>query len=276
MPEDTQAAPPSGRPRGRRRNPPRPVEVRSVRRLTPRLVSVEVGGDGLDGFRIEAPTSHIKVFFPAEGQTTLKLPTPGPDGPVWPEDAPRPVMRTYTPRRFDSATNTLEIQFVLHGPGPASTWAERASVGDQLAIGGPGGRFQLDPAARRWWIGGDESAIPAVATLLETLSPDATADVHLEVDGPEDEVGLPGPVGTTVTWHHRSTPDVWGAGLSSAAQAAPLTGGTSYWVACEAAAVRSIRKDFLARGVPATALTSRGYWRLGESNHPDHDYGDDA
>ena len=41
------------------------------------------------------------------------------------DDALRPVVRTYTPRRFDAAAGTLEVQFLLHGDGPASAWAER-------------------------------------------------------------------------------------------------------------------------------------------------------
>ena len=104
----------------RRRKPPRPVEVVSVAKLTPRLVSVLVRGDALDGFRIEAPTGHVKVFLPADGQDD-------------------PAVRTYTPVRFDEASKTLELQFVLHGAGPASDWAERAAPGDKLAVAGPAG-----------------------------------------------------------------------------------------------------------------------------------------
>ena len=84
----------------------------SVSKLAPRLVSVLVRGDALDGFRIEAPTSHVKVFLPADGQD-------------------EPAVRTYTPVRFDEATKTLELQIVLHGTGPASEWAERAAPGDK-------------------------------------------------------------------------------------------------------------------------------------------------
>jgi NADPH-dependent ferric siderophore reductase len=52
--------------------------------------------------------------------------------------------------------------------------------------------------------------------------------------------------------------------------------GTRIWVACEAAAMRRIRQHFLRdRGLPARSLVTRGYWRLGAANHPDHDYGDD-
>jgi NADPH-dependent ferric siderophore reductase len=259
--------------------------VVSVSRITPRLVSVSLGGDGLAGFRIEAPTSHIKVFLPAPGQVTPVLPEYTPDGPVWPEEDDRPAVRTYTPRRFDEANGTLEVQFVLHGVGPASEWAEHVSVGDQLAIGGPGGRFSLDPTVERWWIAGDESAIPAVGTLLDALPASIIAEVHLEVAGPEDEIELPTAAKATVTWHHRRVPDAWGEELYDAASgdAGPLTGApndaadsTRVWVACEAAAMRRIRRYLTAeRHMPVSSLVTRGYWRLGEANHPDHDYGDD-
>src|SRR5215469_1848612 len=152
----------------RRRKPLRRAEVVSVSRITPRLVSVLVSGEGLEVFADAAPTSHLKVFLPAPGQDAPLLPEFLPEGQVLPDDA-RPSVRTYTPRRFDAATGPLEIQFVLHGAGPASEWAERASAGDKLAVAGPGGRFVMDNDAERWWIAGDESAIPAVATLLEAL-----------------------------------------------------------------------------------------------------------
>lgn len=237
------------------------------------MVSVWVGGDALSGFRIEAPTSHIKVFLPAPGQVAPVLPEYTPDGPAWPPEGERPSVRTYTPRRFDEASGTLEVQFVLHGAGPASEWAEHASVGDQLAIGGPGGRFVMDPSVERWWIAGDESAIPAVGTLLDALPASAIADVHLEVAGSDDEIELPTAAKATVTWHHRRAPDAWGEELYDQARAA---GGGQIWVACEASAVRRIRRYLTAeRHLPAGSLVTRGYWRLAVSNHPDHDYGDD-
>jgi NADPH-dependent ferric siderophore reductase len=270
--------PPAGPPR--RRRPPRPVEVVSTSRLTPRLVSVLLRGESLAGFTVQ-PTAHIKVFVPVDGQP-MALPTPGPDGPAWPEGAPRPAMRTYTPRRFDAATNTLEVQFALHGSGPAAEWAESAQPGQQIAIAGPGGRFQLDPAARDWWIAGDESAVPAVATLLEALPAGSRAQVHLEVADADDELALPnaadgtGAADVAITWHHRRRPDAFGEQLYDAATRHEFADGARAWVACEASAMRRIRRHLLGeRGLPAGSLTTRGYWRLGEADHPDHDYGED-
>ena len=267
-------ATPAGPPR--RRKPLRRVEVVSVTAIAPRLVAIEVTGDDLDGFADAAPTSHLKVYLPAEGQDAPNLPEYTPEGAVYAEDGPRPVVRTYTPRRYDPAAKTLEIQFLLHGEGPASGWAQRARPGDKLAVAGPGGRFSLEPAADHWWLAADESAVPAVGTLLDALPETATVDVHIEVDGPDDEIELAGPAKATITWHHRRASDAFGAELAAAARAAAIPDGARIWVACESGAMRDIRRHFTReRGIPVARLVTRGYWRAGEQNHPDHDYGDD-
>jgi NADPH-dependent ferric siderophore reductase len=253
------------------------VTVTAVSKIAPRLVSVTVTGDDLGGFAEAAPTSHLKVLLPPAGAGQLLLPEQGPDGPVWSHDESlRPVTRTYTPRRYDPVTRTLEIQFVLHGAGPASEWAERASAGDEIAVAGPGGRFTLDPAAERWWMAADESALPAVGTLLDALPETASAEVHIEVEDSGDEIELPSAARTSVTWHHRDSSGAFSAALDKAAREADIADGTRIWVACEAAAMRGIRRHFTReRSLPASSLVTRGYWRIGEPNHPDHDYGED-
>ena len=244
--------------------------------IAPRLVSVLVTGDELDGFADAAPTAHLKVFLPADGQDEPNLPEYTPEGAVYAEAGPPPTVRTYTPRRYDPATKTLEIQFLLHGDGPASEWAQRVKPGDKLAVAGPGGRFSLEPAADHWWLAADESAIPAVGTLLEALPETVTVDAHIEVDGPDDEVELSGPAKTTITWHHRRAGDAFGEELTAAAREANIPDGARIWVACEASAMREIRRYFAReKGIPVAQLVTRGYWRTGEQNHPDHDYGED-
>jgi len=251
--------------------------VTAVSKIAPRLVSVLVTGDELDGFTDAAPTSHLKLFLPPAGTSELLLPEQGPDGQVWNHDESlRPVIRTYTPRRYDPAASTLEIQLVLHGEGPASEWAERVAVGDQAAVGGPGGRFVLDEAAAHWWLAADESALPALGTLLEALPETVTAEVHIEVEDADDVIALPSGVKAAVTWHHRDGSGDFSAALWAAARSASFGSGTKIWVACESGVMRDIRRHLTReRGIPLSQLVTRGYWRRGETNHPDHDYGED-
>jgi len=251
-------------------NPPRrrfrPVEVLSVVPLTPRLVRVALGGDALEGFEIVAPTQHVKLLFPGPGQQAPTLPETGPDGLRFPDDQPCPVMRTFTPRSFDAGTRVLDVEFVLHGEGPASAWAAQARPGHRIAVAGPGGRMPLALGPGRWIVAGDESALPAIETLLAALPAAATADVFLEVDDAADEMAFGTAADVSATWLHR-TPGAFGE----------TTGVTGVWVACEALAVRRIRRTLLSGpGLDPAALVTRGYWRLGQQNHPDHDYGEDA
>lgn len=265
----------AARPRGGGRRPPQSVEVVAVSKITPRLVSIQFSGGDLSRFGEAAPASHIKVFLPAPGQDAPTLPVVTAEGRSWPEGQPRPMVRTYTPRAFDPVAGTLEVQFFLHDEGPASDWAQRAKAGDRIAIGGPGGRLSADLGAPHWWIAGDETALPAIGTLLDALPATTTAEVHLEVSGPEDEVTLGSPAHTTFAWHHRRTANAFGAELQDAATVAIITPDTQVWVACEATAMRGIRRSLLERQISAARLVTRGYWLRGEADHPDHDHGED-
>ena len=41
--------------------------------------------------------------------------------------------------------------------------------------------------------------------------------------------------------------------------------------------MRRIRRHLLAeRGLGPSAIVTRGYWKLGETNYTDHDYGTDS
>ena len=92
----------------------RPLEVRAVQRITPHLVRVTLGGDALDGFESPGFDDHVKLALPDPATGLLAMPTLDAEGnPAWPEGR-KPVMRDYTPRRFDKAARTLEIDFALH------------------------------------------------------------------------------------------------------------------------------------------------------------------
>ncbi len=163
------------------------VQVRSVAHITPKMVRVILGGDELAGFVSAAHDDHVKLFFPLPGEDKPALPPLGPNGRAFAEGAPRPPMRDYTPRRYDAAANTLTIDFVLHGEGPATTWAAQAKPGDFLGVGGPRGSFVV-PDDFDWYLfAGDESALPAIGRRLGELPATARALVVAEVEDAGEE-----------------------------------------------------------------------------------------
>ncbi len=98
--------------------------------MTPFLTRVALGGDGLANFRWPGPGSHLKLFLPEPGQRDVELPPADEQGlMVNVPGRPRPTTRTFTPRRWDAGTGQLDLEFVLHGHGPASQWASHAHAG---------------------------------------------------------------------------------------------------------------------------------------------------
>ncbi len=260
----------------------RTLEVLGVTLVTPRVTRITLAGPQLAGFASRAPAEHIKVFLPRPDEREAPRTVPGPDGPVFPPELPRPLSRTYTPRQFRAESLELDVDFVLHGDGPGSAWAAHVRPGDTVVIGGPGGGYRRPPEVSHLVIGGDETSLPAISMVLAALPASARADVFVEVENRDEEQPLDSAARVSLNWLHlgdggvqRAAP---GALLEAAIRGAKLpNGGGQVWIACEAQAMRGIRAHLLhERGLDPASLYTRGYWQVGETNHPDHDYGEDV
>jgi NADPH-dependent ferric siderophore reductase len=262
------------------RQRPRLAEVVRVEQLTPRMVRVILGGEELEGFATRGPAEHLKVNFPPAGESKLVLPEWGPDGPILLEGQQRPLNRTYTPRRWDAAAKELAVDFLLHGEGLGSTWAKQARPGQTVAVSQqPGGAYKIDAEADWYLIGGDQAALPAVATLLEALPASCFAHVFVEVADAAEELRLESPERFQITWlHHGRAAGKIGRQLEQAVREFSLPEGNGrVWIGCEAAAMRDIRRHLLHdRGMNREHTHTHGYWKYGAANHPDNDRGQEV
>ncbi|MDB5965987.1 MAG: FAD-binding 9, siderophore-interacting [Polaromonas sp.] len=255
----------------RKRRPPRRVEVTRVQVLSPAMRRITFRGAELEGFAPEAPASYLKLIFPEPGQTEPARPLP---------DGPRPTaMRTYTPLAVRPAALEVDVDFVLHGEGPASTWASQAAPGQVLFLMGPGPGYLVDPAVTRHVLIADDSALPAVETILASLPAAASAQVLVEVIDAAEERALTSAATLAVQWLPRGSDHrLAGQPLEKALRSmGALPPDAKIYLACEAAAMRGLRALLVGElGVDRQQIVGRGYWKLDTVNHPDHDYGDDA
>lgn len=180
--------------------------VVATERLSPTFVRVTLGGAGLDDIAWDGLDQRIKLLFPnADGG----YPAMRAKDPSWytqwstlPDDV-RPPMRTYTIRdlRGSDGGAELDVDFALHAEtaGPGSEWAARAKVGMPLRILGPNARAEGDRGAIGWIppldtrhfvIAGDETALPAMASILRSLPEDARTSVFAELPHPDDLLAL--------------------------------------------------------------------------------------
>jgi NADPH-dependent ferric siderophore reductase len=186
-----------------------------------------------------------------------------------PEALVRPN-RSYTIRRIDPVARRLEIDFALHADGgPLSSWAAGARVGDTVHLGIPRGGFSIDRSAPWFLLGGDETALPAIESILAAL-PDGPApvDVFVEIPGMADARPIATGDNRRVIWLPRDD-SRHGVLLQAALEGAALRDGPGQvFLAGEAKAIQVARSSISARA-PGAQVKAAGYWRLGTADHRD-------
>jgi NADPH-dependent ferric siderophore reductase len=291
------------------------VSVRSVERLSPSFARIELVGDDLAGFGTDGPTldQRIKLLFPAAPGVLPEL-----SAEDWyaewlalPDDE-RPRMRTYTIRAIEGEgiEKRLYVDFVLHpgAHGPGSDWASAAQPGDEILVAGPklgeayGGIEWLPGDADRLLLVGDETAVPAIVSILESLPADATGSAFLEVPVTGDVQEVAAPEGMQVSWLPREgapvggpslaavggllgfearpedvtsveveDPDLWETpGYSSSGEEVDGTtngeDGRYAWIAGESRMVTALRRHLVNElEMPRKQVAFMGYWREGVS-----------
>lgn len=169
----------------------------------------------------------------------------------------------------------------------------------------PDGGVDFAPPAhsRAVLLAGDETAVPAIASIVERLPRDARGEVLLEVPRSGDRLALDGPTGVTVTWLPRdgaghgtllvpAVQDAAGRLLGSRPRlldvaladvdvdhdqlwevpvnddGAPLIATTELyaWLAGEAGVIKALRRHLVSeRGIDRRSVAFMGYWRQGRA-----------
>ncbi|HEV7212182.1 MAG TPA: siderophore-interacting protein, partial [Blastococcus sp.] len=220
---------------------------------------------------VAAAGPTVNLLVPRVGDAAPRWPHVARDGRiVWPEGSHGISLRSYTARRQDPCAGTLDIDFVLHGDGPAAGWAAAAAPGALLGVAGAGA-LGARPAGYLL-LAGDETALPAISRILAE-APSTTGGLALvEVADAAEEQPLDVPAGITVRWLHRGGTAPGESTLLADAVAAldrPEGDDVFVWVAAESGVVRTVRADLRGRwGLGRAQHHAIGYWRRGRAMSP--------
>lgn len=238
-----------------------------MRRITPsgeqlRDFRADSGFD-VPAFRSDGFDDDFKIILCHPDLDEAIVPTQADGTLVWPRD-PRVVMRTYTVRRWDPVLGELDVDFVKHGSGPATSWAYRVRPGDRVQIAGP--KLAAGQPADVDWIliAGDETTLPAIGRWLEEFPSGVRGQVFIEVADAAHRQDLAEPDGVSVTWLYRDgAPAGTTTQLFDAVRAAPWWDGRVFaWAAGEAGSLAPLR-SWLRRDkeLPKEYVDVTGYWR---------------
>lgn len=238
----------------------RKLQVLRVTDVTPKMRRITLHGPDLTGFISLGTDDHVKLIFATTPQEQAALDNFMPGAP---SDGPKPVMRDYTPRRYDAASGELDIEFVLHGEGPAATWAAQAAPGQFLNIAGPRGSMIVPDIFDSYLLIGDETALPAIARRLEALPANRSALVVVEVADQGEQQVFQSKAQVDVIWIVRGEQD-----LMDVTRRLEMPEGKLYaWVATESQLSHKLRRILLGEfGLEEEFVKAAGYWRLDGSD----------
>lgn len=253
-------------------------------RLSEHWMRVTLGGGEVDRFTPMGFDQWFRLFLPLGGEQGLER-VPAKAHKVFGylkflriPDGERPVMRNYSVRAYRPADGDrgaeIDVDFVLHGSaaegtsGPASRWAELCAPGESVLIIDEGLNFNPERGTDRVVLVGDETALPAIASICASLPQTATGVVIVEVPSDADALDFPHPPGITVHWlvrPHAATP---GAPALDALRALELPEQPFHaYIAGEQALASGGRKLLVGeRGADKDRVSFCGYWRIGASS----------
>ena len=284
------------------------VTVSRITELSPSFRRVTFTGAELSTFGTDRLDQRIKLVFPVPGFGFSDLGEGGDWYTIW-RELPlerRSPFRTYTVRAVDPVLAQLDVDFFVHADGgPASQWLETATEGDELIVVGPDARSVNSAAGIDWRPGsatrvllaGDETAAPAICSILESLPEGTTAHAFILVPTMADALPIVSVADTTVTWLTREpgavdvetavrdwaadNPASFASALAASSQeladidvdrellwdSPGASAGDFYaWLAGESAMIKSLRRFLVTEtGIDRKRVAFMGYWRLGKA-----------
>ena len=266
--------------------------------LSPTFRRITVGGPDLEHFGTACLDQRAKLVLPLPGEVPFRhLPTGADWYREWrslPGTQQNPF-RTITVRAVRPEAREVDIDIALHGDlGPLSRWAQECGAGSRVVVIGPDQRVPEAAEVGLEWkpgnahqvlLAGDETAVPAIVSILEQAPLELVGDAWLEVPLAADCLDLRHPPGVRVHWVPREgrrhgeplIEAVTDAPATTVPAAGPQEGEEPLWevregnrerfawIAGEASTVRTLRRHLVSNGWAKEHVAFMGYWRKGHA-----------
>lgn len=260
------------------------LEVLRTERLSPHWMRVTLGGGDIARFTALGYDQWFRLFLPHSGEggdegleripakankifgylRYLRIP-----------DGVRPVMRNYTVRAYRavgaSGGAEIDVDFVLHGTGPAagpaSRWADAATPGESVVIIDEGLRFNPARGVDDLLLVADETGVPAVAGICASLPSRATGVALIEAPSAEDVLPFDAPAGIDVRWSVRDAAQKPGSLALAELEKLPIPASDTHaFIVGEQSLPTAARRHLVARGLAKDRISFIGYWRVGSAS----------
>jgi len=246
------------------------LEVLENQQVSPHIRRVTLGGDEVSAMTPQGYDQWFRFFMRREGQESLHVPqSPSTWFPQYlaMRASNRPWIRNYTVRGFRLESGELDIDFVCHeDPGPGAAWAMRAERGERAVLLDEGLLYNDNGLPGDVLMVGDESALPAIAGICESLDEGVRGTAVIEVGHRDDIQQFERPMEVDVRWVERGQARAGDAALEEL-RGLHLSDDLGYaYSAGEQLLATGTRRHLVRdRGMEKQRITFTGYWKLGKA-----------
>ena len=245
------------------------VTVRAVHDVRPFVRRLTLASERLVTYQPSGPDEYFGLLMPRE-RDHIALPDPRSDNIrsaiAQMADEVRPTLRWYTVREHRRGVGEVDVDVVTHGDdGPGSAWVTRARSGD-IAAYRVGGSCYTAPTSGTQLLVADATSVPALAVILDGLTPSAQVRAYVEV--PDDAHCPPLHTSHDITYLRRGAAAPGSAvhRVIAESDASDMADVSYAWLCGEAGMVTRLRRHLVReRGMAKEAVFFSGYWRLGEA-----------
>ncbi|WP_297006082.1 siderophore-interacting protein [uncultured Corynebacterium sp.] len=235
------------------------AEVLAVTRVGAAMVRVTLGGPDMTDYPTTGVGDEwIRVFFPDAPADPVRLPELEGRGWTYADGIEPSEMRAYTVRAW--RPGEIDVDFVVHGNGVATTWATTVDPGGEVGITPPVDAYTRPDTATRQILLCDEPGLPAALRIAEEAPAGMPSVLVCEVRADGYEVA-PTRDDVECLWLHGSGNGVAESRLPGVLVGMEITEKDAVWAATETRTSREIRKIMRRdKGLARGAATTMGYW----------------
>jgi len=227
--------------------------VVSCVRISPSYYRISLIGNSLDRFLQNG--LHFRLLFPPDSHKG-QWPYISEHGRTeWPGGIAEWHRPVYTTRKFDAKSGILQFDVFSHNGGRVTEWCKTLTAGMNVAIMGPGGEWF--PEAKWLALFGDETALPAITRILESIPDSTDAIATIVVPDAGDIQSFTERAGISVRWLTRDK----SLTLIDALRELIIPDQDRFvWFASERSEVNQAREMLLARGLHKSEIRAASYW----------------
>lgn len=247
------------------------MEVAKVEQLKPAVRRITCTAPEFGDYKTLGPDEYFGLIMPPAGQDLVM---PASDrinvraAIQQIDENLRPEIRWYTIRKHRPEDCAIDIDIVTHGTnGPGSSWTLAAQVGDQVGFRMGSASYEPPGAGTRHLLIADETAIPALAAIADSLRGDAEvcSRVQALVETSDDDHTPPWDAPFEVTSFTRGD-NAPGSQLLPYLEQNVTTAPDYAWACGESTIATQSRRHLVKTlGMKRRSVMFSGYWKLGQA-----------